>query len=201
MALPELIPVKYTEEEAKFLSVRPVVRQSFRPYELLDMILGVTGKDAARVQQVLRSGTVVFHFYRYWWEGLEVSASELAAPLAAFPDADPARPFCIEECTAVLLDTGSQIPAQWTRQEASRRRWLRRSNFWEVLMAVAAAASPHYERYAYDRKSDVYSLPLGGARKDRLARAATALLPAAQRGPLAVLPRATRLLLFCPRAA
>jgi hypothetical protein len=71
VALPETIPVRYTEEEAEYLSVRPVVRQTFRLQELVDMVLSVTGKDLARVRQILRSGTVVFHFYRYWWQGFE----------------------------------------------------------------------------------------------------------------------------------
>src|ERR1700676_1344415 len=89
MPLPETIPVRYTEEEAGYVSFRPVVRQTFRTHELLDMVLSVTGKDAARVRQILRSGTVVFHFYRYWWEGFEVDEAELAALLAHFPDPDP----------------------------------------------------------------------------------------------------------------
>jgi hypothetical protein len=58
--LPETIPVKYTEEEAEYVSIRPVVRQSFRAAELVDMVLAVTGKDLPRIQQILRSGTVVF---------------------------------------------------------------------------------------------------------------------------------------------
>ena len=46
------------------------------------MILTVTGKDSARIRQILRSGTVVFHFYKYWWEGFEMSEAELAPLLA-----------------------------------------------------------------------------------------------------------------------
>ena len=46
MALPQEIPVRYTEEEAGYVSFRPVVRQTFRVHELLDMILSVTGKTA-----------------------------------------------------------------------------------------------------------------------------------------------------------
>ena len=88
MPLPETIPVKYTEEEAEYLSVRPVVRQTFRLRELVDMVLAVTGKDAARVQQILRSGTTVFHFYRYWWPAVEAGEDELAPLLAEFPDPD-----------------------------------------------------------------------------------------------------------------
>src|SRR5580698_4054170 len=40
----------------------PVVRQSFRPDQLLDMALSVTGKDAERIRQIFRSGTGVFNW-------------------------------------------------------------------------------------------------------------------------------------------
>lgn len=63
MPLPETIPVRYTEEEADNFSIRPVKRQTFRLRELVDMILRVTGKDQARVQQILKSGTLVYHFF------------------------------------------------------------------------------------------------------------------------------------------
>ena len=92
MPLPETISVRYTEEEAGYITVRPLVRQTFSLGELLDMILSVAGKDLTRVQQLLHSGTVVYHFYRYTWTGFDADPTELSAALAKFPDADPARP-------------------------------------------------------------------------------------------------------------
>ena len=77
MPLPETIPVRYTDEEAGYVTVRPVVRQTFRLDELLDMILSVAGKDVARVRQLLHSGTVVYHFYRYSWAGFDADEAEL----------------------------------------------------------------------------------------------------------------------------
>jgi len=91
--LPETIPVRYTEEEADNFSIRPVKRRRFRLRELVDMVLRVTGKDLPRVQQILRSGTLVYHFYRYWWQGFETGAAELSALLAEFPGDDPAARF------------------------------------------------------------------------------------------------------------
>ncbi len=93
MALPETIPVRYTEEEAGYVSFRPLVKQIFSLNELLDMVLSVTGKEPERIRQILRSGTVVFHFYRYWWQGFEIAEAELAPLLARFPDPDPSREF------------------------------------------------------------------------------------------------------------
>ena len=54
MALPENVAVRYTEDEAEYLSLRPVVRQTFRIDELVDMIVSVTGLDRERVAQILR---------------------------------------------------------------------------------------------------------------------------------------------------
>ena len=109
MPLPETIPVKYTEEEAEYVSIRPVVRQSFRAAELIDMILGVTGKDLSRIQQILRSGTVVFHSYRYWWEGFEADTAALNEILARYPDSfsenDASRSFRVERCAEAILES------------------------------------------------------------------------------------------------
>src|SRR3979490_3626748 len=105
MALPETSPVRYTEEEAGYVTVRPVVKQTFRLDELLDMVLSVTGKDAARIRQILHSGTVVYHFYRYWWAGFDATDAELSAALARFPDADPSRPFDAEKCTLAIFES------------------------------------------------------------------------------------------------
>lgn len=200
MALPDTIPVKYTEEDAEFLSVRPVVRQTFRLPELLDMILSVTGKDPARIKRSLQSGTVVFHFYRYRWEGFSVEDSELAAALAQFPDADPNRPFAAVWCTAVLLETGAQTPPEWKKQEAAARRWFRGKSFWDYLLEFAAKEPASYLAYSYERKGDLYALPVDPAHQVAIARAGASLLPASQRGPLASLPRTRRLLYLCPRA-
>lgn len=203
MPLPETIPVKYTEEDAEFVSVRPVIRQTFRLHELLDMILSVTGKDLARVQKVLRGGTIVFHFFRYRWEGFtaaeEEFSKELAAALTLFPDPDPGRLFVAEECKAVILETGSQTPPEWKRAEASQRRFLRRKDFWAVLMELAGGAKLQYVNYSYDRKGDLYAMSLSGEQKQELVETGQRLLPTALRGPLASLPRAQRLLFLCPR--
>lgn len=202
MPLPETIAVKYTEEDAEFLSVRPVVRQTFRLHELLDMILSVTGKDLARVQKVLRSGTVVFHFYRYRWEGFTAPeaefADDLAAALAQFPDPDPRRPFVADECTVLIVETGSQTPPEWKKEEASQRRFLRRKSFWAALMELAENR-PLYLTYSYDRKGDLYVLVVTPEQRQQLSENGPRLLPSSSRGPLASLSRAPRLLFLCPR--
>ncbi|MGB8541417.1 MAG: hypothetical protein WCD49_07240, partial [Candidatus Acidiferrales bacterium] len=103
--LPETIPVKYTEEEAEYISMRPLVRQEFRSAELVDMIVQVSGKDPDRVRKILSAGTVVFHSFRYWWAGFEADAAALAEILKKYPDADPRRAFRADECTEVILES------------------------------------------------------------------------------------------------
>ena len=93
VSLPETIGVKYTAEEVEYLNLRPITRQTFRIAELVDMIVGVTGKNIDRIQTLLRSGTVVFHSYRYWWEGFEAETGDLQRLLATFPGQIPAGYF------------------------------------------------------------------------------------------------------------
>jgi hypothetical protein len=203
MALPETIPVRYTEEEAGYVSFRPVVRQIFRLHELLDMVLSVTGKEPARVQQILRSGTIVFHFYRYWWQGFEVSDDELATLLGAFPDPDPAREFRPESCTKVLIESGSATarPAiELDRASVAHRGLLRRRSFWDILLAQASTGPLVYHGYSYGHRADLYRLELSGEQRLKLASAAASLAPRNLRKELQFLSQASRLVFVCPRS-
>jgi hypothetical protein len=159
MNLPETIPVRYTEEEAEYLSLRPVVRQTFRIAELVDMILSVTGKDAKRIAQILRAGSVLYHGYRYWWAGFEIEDGDLSALLAAYPEADPRRPFDPAACTAAVFESSGSPPrhsAEIPRAAASRRAWLRFHSFWDDLAVIANAHTPAYREYSYARRADLF---------------------------------------------
>ena len=202
MPLPETIPVKYTEEEAEYLTVRPVVRQTFRLEELVDMVVRVTGKETARVQHILRTGTVVYNFYRYTWTGFDAAAEELTAALARFPDPNPARAFRAEECIALELESAEQ-PSRHrialAREEASRKRLFSGRSFWDALMALAAEAAPAYREYSYSRQADVYELALAPEQAARLTRDAEKLAPRALRVQFQFLPEMRRVLFICPR--
>jgi hypothetical protein len=205
--LPETIPVKYTEEEAEYVSIRPVVRQSFRAAELVDMILGVTGKDLFRIQQILRSGTVVFHSYRYWWEGFEADAAALEEILARYPDSfsenDPSRPFRADRCTEAILES-SGSPARHTlrlrRDVASKRKLLRARSFWDCLMNLTRDAAPAYREYSYALRGDLYSLALSPSQVGQLARDAAQYAPRTLRAELANLSAMAQITFLCPRA-
>ena len=204
MTLPETIPVRYTEEEAGYVSFRPVVRQSFRPDQLLDMVLSVTGKDPARIKQILRSGTVVFHFYRYWWQGFDIDEMELRGLLAGFPDPYPSREFRGAECTLVAIESGAP-PARATievqKAAISRRRLFRRRSFWDALLAETASIPVTYHGYSFAHRADLFRLELTAEARARLAGAAASLAPRAMRKELQAIGDATRIVFICPRAS
>lgn len=170
MSLPELIPVRYTEEDAGYVSVRPVVKQVFRLHELADMVVSIAGKDSARVQQIFRSGTAVYNGYRYWWESIAAGASEIAALLAPFPGDDPARPFEPSKTTAALLEIGGGTQhhvVEITRKEASAKKFLAKLTPWQVLLQNIASHPARYEKYSHARRADLFrvSMPYDDAQQ------------------------------------
>lgn len=163
MALPEHIAVRYTEEDAGYMSVRPVVKQTFQRHELVDMVVNVAGKDAGRVQQIFRSGTVVYHGYRYWWEALSANIPELEELLAAFPDDDPSRRFIPSEATSVLFEMGGgtqRAVAQILRDEASRKKLFAKQSPWDAILAFASSHPARYEKFDHGRKADLFRLSM-----------------------------------------
>jgi hypothetical protein len=202
VTLPESIPVRYTEEEAGYVTVRPIVRQTFRQDELLDMVLSVTGKNAARIRQILRSGTVVYHFYRYSWAGFDADEAELTAALARFPDADPSRAFDAGKCMLTVFETAGANPKhllELDRAAASKRRMFRGQSFWERLLEISDGEKPAYQNYSYARRADLYQLNLNAENLARIAQAATRLAPGNLRAALRMLPAAARIVFVCPR--
>jgi len=208
--LPETIPVKYTEEEAEYLSVRPLVRQEFRSAELVDMIVQVAGKDLARVEKILSSGTIVFHSFRYWWTGFEADPAGLGEILKKYPDADPQRPFRAEDCNEVILQSGGSPAVTGSpprhslrlhREDANKRKLLRSRTVWDILMSLARATAPSYREYSYSLRGDIYALALNPERVARLAREAAQAAPRALHADLAVLPVMSQIIFICPRLA
>jgi hypothetical protein len=201
VTLPNVIPVRYTDEEAGFVSIRPVMRMGLRPEQLLELILGVTGKNAERVEQILRGGSVAAGGFRYWWETVELGAGELEVQLAAFPDAEPTRPFDAGRCTMVLAEgaTSAKALAEFAAAEASRRRAFRRRSFWDGLLEAAAEKAPSYRTYSYARRGDLYVLELAEGRREMLAEEARQYGVGDVRAQAAALGSAARLVYVCAR--
>jgi len=208
MPLPETIPVKYSEDEAEFISMRPLVRQTFRAPELVDMIVSVAGKDPHRVQQILRSGTIVFHSYRYWWQAFEPDPAAVADLLARYPDPDPARPFRPEDCTEAILESSRSTSASGApprhslrlrREEASRKRLFRQRSLWDALLEAASEAPPAYREYSYARRADIYVAQLSAQSLARLAKEAAQYAPRSLRAQLTHLALMSLIVFVCPR--
>jgi hypothetical protein len=202
MALPETIAIRFTEEDAGYVTVRPVVRQTFRLAELADMILSVTGKNVARVQQIFRAGTVVYNGYRYWWDGFTSEASEIAALLAPFPEDDPSLPFHPAAVTTVSLESGGgsqRALIAITREEASAKRLFQKRHPWEILLSAAAKTVPRYEKYSHAQHADLYRLHLPAEAALALLTETRAVAPRALQKKLAGVPPPSALLFFIPR--
>jgi len=210
--LPESIAVKYTEEEAEYLSMRPLVRQTFRAPELVDMIVQVAGKDSARVQQILRAGTVVFHSFRYWWQGFDPDPAALAEILAKYPDADPTRPFRAADCVEVILESSGSPPRHSlsiTKEAAAKssplqkiaRALRNKPSFWQRLMNFAEEARPRYREYSYTRRGDLYSITLTPDQIARLAQEAARHAPRTLRAELLEPPAISQVVFICARPA
>jgi hypothetical protein len=201
--LPETIPVRFTEEEAEYVSVRPVRRQIFKLRELVDMILSVTGRDLPRVQQILRTGTIVFHFYRYWWQGFETDAAELAAVLAEFPSDDPSRAFSADACVTIVLESSMKTrqSIDVKKSDADHKSLFASRSFWDCLLAIAESAQEiKYGGYSFARHADLYRVELSAEDAANLRRNTEKFASRSQRGAIETLGEVARVVFVCPRS-
>ncbi len=202
MPLPETIAMRFTEEDAGYVTVRPVVKQTFRLAELTDMVVSVTGKNASRVQQIFRAGTVVYNGYRYWWDGFASKEDEVTGLLALFPDDDPARVFNPAEVTAVSLEIGGGTQRSLVgiaRREASAKKLFHQRNPWEILLKAAQDSTPRYEKYSHAERADVYRVHLPFEMAASLLKQVLNASPRVLRKKLSALQPPAALLFFIPR--
>lgn len=155
MLLPEKVRVKLSSEAAGAISLTPVVVQELPLRELVEYMLGVAGKDEARIREILLRGTLVSGATRFRWNGWDAGDGALATLLASFPDADPSRPFAAACCVRAVL-RGGRNAIEIPREAGSRKGLLGRHSFWDVLMEVVAAAPPVYTGYSYRDRADRY---------------------------------------------
>lgn len=202
MPLPNQIPVRYTEEDAGFVSVRPVVKQTFQLHELVDMVVSVAGKDPARVQQILRNGTVIYNGYRYWWDALPADREEIEQLLLPFPDDDPSRPFDLAQATAVLLEIGGgaqRTVVEISRQDAAQKKLFAKHSPWDVLTNFASGKSPRYDKYAHARRADLFRLSLPFDQAQPLLAALLAAAPRKLKHRWSTLRPPAAVRFVCPR--
>jgi len=173
MSLPDRIQVKLSSEVAEAISLTPVVVREISIRELVEYMLGVTGKDEARIRELLLRGTLVSGASRFRWSGWEADRAAVIELLATFPDPEPGRRFDQERAVRAILRGGRQA-IEIPRAAGERKPLFRRGNFWNLLLEVAAARL-RYHTYSYRERVDVYHGALEPAAAQRL-RSAVGLL-------------------------
>lgn len=168
--LPQQITVKISSEEAGAISLTPVVSQQMTPEELVRLALAASGKDAQRVKETLRRGTIAVGATRYRWAPVEVAAGELDAIFRLFPDPEPSRIFVPDRCREIHL-VGPSMRLRLTREDAARRRWFRRRSLWDEVLAVAEPLT--YVTYSYKEEADIFTATLTSEGAARLRSAAS----------------------------
>ena len=174
MALPQTIRVKLSSEVAESIALTPVVVQEMAVRDLVEHALGITGKDEARIRDLLSRGTLVSGASRFRWAGWEAGAQDLRDLLATFPDAEPQRAFAPGACERALLRGGRQV-IDIPREAGSRKGFFQRQSFWDALMAVAGAGAAGYLGYSYRERADRYLRDFTRAETERLRSVAGAI--------------------------
>jgi hypothetical protein len=167
MALPHTVRVKLSSEVAEAISLTPVVVQELATRELIEHMLGVAGKDEARIREILLRGTLVSGASRFRWAGWEAEVESLREMLATFPDPDPSLPFTAGRCVKAVLRGGRQ-PITIPRDAAERKSLFQRETFWDRLMATIAAGQSVYNGYSYRERADRYTRQLEHAEADAI---------------------------------
>jgi len=202
MSLPQQISVRYSDEDAGYLSVRPVVKQTFQLHELADLVVSVVGKDPARVQQIFRTGSVLYNGYRYAWDPLQAELPDFVLLLANFPEDDPNRAFAAAQAVAVLFETGGgsqRNVVELTRKEASEKKLFAKSAPWDLLLQLAAVSPPRYEKYSHARRADLFRLAIPYDQGQQLLAALLDAAPRALRHRWSTLRPPAALTFVCPR--
>jgi hypothetical protein len=167
MSLPATIRVKLSSEAAEGISITRVVVQDLPLRELVEHMLGITGKNEARVRELLLRGTLVSGASRFRWTGWEAELESLRELLATFPGDDPARPWAPARCVRAVL-RGGRRAIDIPREAAARKALLRKASLWDVLMELAAAGEVRYLRYSYKDRADCYRLETPPAAAEKL---------------------------------
>lgn len=198
MALPETITCKVSSESAGYVNMAAVARVDLPLEELTSKVLGVCGKDSARIARIFLRGSLVSGDSRFRWSPFSLASDQMAALLGRFPDHDPDREFDIERCDRMLL-RGMRGDFEITREVGRQSRFLRRQSFWDPALALLAEQSPRCERYSYSDRADVFAADLGGPALDRFRDLGRLLRFSSLEAQVRVLP-ASQATLFATRA-
>jgi hypothetical protein len=167
MALPQTVRVKLSSEAAESIALTPVVVQEMAVRDLVEHVLGITGKDETRIRDLLLRGTLVSGASRFRWAGLEAAEEEVRELLATFPDAEPQRSFAAVGCVRAILRGGRQV-IDIPREAGVRKGFFQRQSFWDTLMAMTIEGAAAYLGYSYRERADRYLREFSRAETERL---------------------------------
>ena len=108
MSLPATVRVKLSSEAAEGISITRVVVQDLPVRDLVEHMLGITGKDEPRIRELLLRGTLVSGASRFRWSGWEADLDRVAGTVGTFPGDDPAAAFAAGQCVRAVLRGGRQ---------------------------------------------------------------------------------------------
>ena len=171
MALPHTVRVKLSSEAAEAISLTPVVVQELAIRDLIEHMLGITGKDEPRIREILLRGTLVSGASRFRWTGWEAELEAIRELLATFPDPDPSLPFTCDRCLRAVL-RGGRHPIEISRDAGARKSLFQKETFWDKLMDVVRGAAPAYVGYSYKDRADRYTRELARAEAEAIRDAA-----------------------------
>lgn len=80
------VTVKTSSEATDNVNLAQVLQHKMPLRELVELMLPITGRDFARIQTRLHSGSLVRRTVRYRWEPLTITGEELAALLGQMHD-------------------------------------------------------------------------------------------------------------------
>jgi len=170
MPLPPTVRVKLSSEAAGAISLTPVVSQELPIRDLIEHILGVTGKDEARIAELLLRGALVSGASRFRWQGWAADRDELRGLLESFPSPEPGRAFLPSNCVRAVLGGGSRS-IELPRDAASHKGIFQRESFWDALMKIAVSGAVAYAGYSYRECCDRYLRPLSLSEAERIREA------------------------------
>ncbi len=145
-------------EAAEYVSVSHVVRKDYTLAELVGAMLPIVGKNAVRILQLLRVGTLSNGDFRYRWAGREYEPEVVREILASFPGPDPGRKFEAEKCFLVRFRRGLET-LDLRKEAAARKALFARESFWDVLLQLTAG-SLEYADYSYADRADIFGYRL-----------------------------------------
>jgi hypothetical protein len=169
------VRVRISPEDAGGIGASPVVAQEVPLRTLVGWVVSVTGKDAARIEGILKRGSFVKSLSRIRWEPI-AAGDALGGILAALPSDWPERPFTPEAVREVVVVAGRRefvIPGKTARG----KRWFRGKTFLQCWLENEQLPSPVYQRYDYEEKADRFSSPVPATALNSV-REAFELLPA-----------------------